>query len=506
MRDASRWSGTIWTVVGLALLVESQSQATAACRSTCTEELRICRRGCAEARAPARRSCVQGCRDRSTCAAPGAVIRTVAYTVTQCRQYPQAVSGSERLVVRRGNCDPVTVMELPPVGPIATSYPGCRIYGDYRIGRGALSVMLFQRLGVLADGSGIIVEITDDYAFPLGLSGEPPEEGLFFIRLDGTTQYLGPPVGLPILVPTPVDGSPVYQIQSANFGANPVLRQFAYVGLGPGPTGDDAPQVFVLDPDTGRRTQVTHLPAAASGIRNTCCPFFVDKRTIIFRNGAADGLWTVETDGSGLRPVPGFTAIDGTLVTNFAITAGHGNAFAFRLRGEPVRRYGPLDTIAEIFLVDGKRVLQLTDWGYPDTGTDATLDFGRAVFSSSADPLGENPAGVCQFFSVNLLGSGVRQLTHFPDDGRAKLGCLRIDAGSSCRISALYEDPRTGAVPFVSSCDPLGRNPNGEQLFAMRRDGSGLRQITAFRGVEEPSPGVVQVEMAGSVAFSALIR
>jgi hypothetical protein len=40
----------------------------------------------------------------------------------------------------------------------------------------------------------------------------------------------------------------------------------------------------------------------------------------------------------------------------------------------------------------------------------------------------------------------------------------------------------------------------------MRRDGSGLRQITAFRGVERFPDGAVQVEMAGSAAFSAVIH
>jgi hypothetical protein len=33
----------------------------------------------------------------------------------------------------------------------------------------------------------------------------------------------------------------------------------------------------------------------------------------------------------------------------------------------------------------------------------------------------------------------------------------------------------TKAVVFQSSCDPLGANHYGGQLFAMRADGSGLR-------------------------------
>lgn len=45
-------------------------------------------------------------------------------------------------------------------------------------------------------------------------------------------------------------------------------------------------------------------------------------------------------------------------------------------------------------------------------------------------------------------------------------------------------DPVTGTVVFPSDCDPLGRNPFGYQMFAMRPDGSGLRQLTNARGRE----------------------
>lgn len=438
------------------------------------------------------------------------MIDTIAYTVDQCRQDAQGrYSGTEKLVIRRGNCDPVTVMELPPVENVLLPIEGCRMYGDFRIGKGSLGVQRFQRLGVLADGSGVVVEITDDYAFKeLGLTPEPANEGLFLIRPDGTkTKYLGPPVGLPIFVWQPSGLSPVTQVQAPNFTTNPRLRQLAFVGRGPGPSGEDASQVFVLDVDTGNRTQVTHLPAAPDPLVDTCCPFFFDERTILFRNGATNELWEVGTDGSDFHRVPTSPTIGGTIVTSFNVSGGRGSAFALFIPQEPVRRYSELDNrIVEVLLIDGKRQLQLTNFGYPDTGTDATVDFGRAVFTASADPLGENPAGMCQFFSVSVLGAGLRQLTHFPDDGRQKLGCMNVGPLASCRVGALAEDPRTGAIPFVSSCDPVGRNPDGEQLFTMRRDGSGLRQITAFRGVERFPDGAVEVEMAGSAAFSAVIH
>jgi hypothetical protein len=62
----------------------------------------------------------------------------------------------------------------------------------------------------------------------------------------------------------------------------------------------------------------------------------------------------------------------------------------------------------------------------------------------------------------------------------------------------------TKAVVFDSSCDPLDANPNGGQLFAMRPDGRGLRQLTDAAGITT-NPGVsVSVELPGPFAYSAV--
>jgi hypothetical protein len=52
---------------------------------------------------------------------------------------------------------------------------------------------------------------------------------------------------------------------------------------------------------------------------------------------------------------------------------------------------------------------------------------------------------------------------------------------------------RTDARFRTSGNDPLGRNPNGLQLFAMQPDGSGLRQLTDARGVFRDH-GALEVE------------
>jgi hypothetical protein len=62
----------------------------------------------------------------------------------------------------------------------------------------------------------------------------------------------------------------------------------------------------------------------------------------------------------------------------------------------------------------------------------------------------------------------------------------------------------TRTVVFDSSCDPFGANPAGHQAFAMRPDGSGLRQLTAAPGFAEEASGAVAADHVGQVATSGM--
>ena len=73
--------------------------------------------------------------------------------------------------------------------------------------------------------------------------------------------------------------------------------------------------------------------------------------------------------------------------------------------------------------------------------------------------------------------------------------------GGPANISALFLDPITGTVLFQSSCEPVGANPFGEQLFAMRPDGTGLRQLTNARGMTTDPDGTIHVELPGPSAY-----
>jgi len=61
----------------------------------------------------------------------------------------------------------------------------------------------------------------------------------------------------------------------------------------------------------------------------------------------------------------------------------------------------------------------------------------------------------------------------------------------------------TKAVVFDSGCDPLSTNSYGIQVFAMRPDGSGLRQLTDTAGFTTNPDGSIRVELPGPFGYSA---
>ena len=83
------------------------------------------------------------------------------------------------------------------------------------------------------------------------------------------------------------------------------------------------------------------------------------------------------------------------------------------------------------------------------------------------------------------------------------LGC--VFAFPTCGIDNISTaaDQVTGTVLFSASCDPVGANPFGEQLFAMRPDGTGLRQLTNARGLTIDPDGTVHVELPGPFAYTS---
>jgi hypothetical protein len=116
--------------------------------------------------------------------------------------------------------------------------------------------------------------------------------------------------------------------------------------------------------------------------------------------------------------------------------------------------------------------------------------------------LGTNPSGTCQLFSIDRLGSGLRQLTNFREIDDSVAGCAGAPLGLGCSVfGPLWQDPGSRAVLFHSNCDPFGTNPNGGQVFAIQPDGSGLRQLTDSRGLVKEGPGAYTGELPGPWAY-----
>src|SRR4029453_1062033 len=212
-------------IVGLSLATPRGS-AAAACPSTCTQQLAECKRSC-PGDGQGRRDCRGACAERSTCTAPGASIRTLAYVVTACRQDPQGlVSVTQKLVIRRGNCDPVTVMEVATPTPVPDPFlPGsCRVLGRSRRGDGSVAVGVFQPMAGLPDGSGVVFEVTKQLRLDRAAPPEPPAEGIFFVRADGRSppRRVGDASRFPTLLAVADPNSPV-GVSFVSPGGNPFV-------------------------------------------------------------------------------------------------------------------------------------------------------------------------------------------------------------------------------------------------------------------------------------------
>src|SRR5262249_11193762 len=430
-----------------------------------------------------------------------AAIRTLAYLVNECHTDAMGfLSAHAALRIRRGDHDSITVLDFPPGGPPVPDPLGtCRAVGESRFGWAAVVGGGLERLGVSPDGSGVVYEVTYDTAVLTTVPPFPVQQGIFFVRADGSgRRYLGPASRDPSFrtFPDPFGRFFFYVNAATTIPFSPNGRRIAFTDLGPGHKGEEAVQIVVLDLATGQRTQVTHLPVSlppAPSVFPTGYPQFIGNETIRFFTFAdPDGsnpqhdatAFTVRINGSRLGHIPTPVAAPGSrVIPIFGVARPASNVFALRVPGEtPVNGLPgpagpsasaaatpPFDTTSEIFVQDGKNLLQLTDFHRVDTGNAfPSVTPGRAFFTASADPLGTNdprggnPSGNCQIFSIDTRGGGLRQITHFNAASpvpTTELGCYLITP-PECPVGLqlAIQDPVTKAVVFDSSCDPLGAN------------------------------------------------
>ena len=487
------------------LLAATRGSAVAVCPSACASQLAECKRACPGG-GQERRDCRAACAEPSTCTAPGARIRTLAYVMSECTTDAFGRSSVEqRLLIRRGNCDPVLVMQAGPSTPMPNLSDVCRRLGVDRTGIGFLTgppprVGVFQNAAVLPDGSGVIFDVTKQFSQIPALTPEPPEEGIFFVRADGTgLRPLGPPSRAPSF------------LGQFRWAASPDGRTIAFIDVGPSRAGYEAPQIFLLDVASGERRQITHqthvanMPKADPGV---WFPAFLDARTVGFyvgSTGVGDFMaFQVKTDGGDEVPIPPIITAPGAhIVSQFGIAGSDPHEVVGLYPDRPAVNGG---FVREVFRVDGRYVLQLTAFNRRDTssggeGARGVFVRDRFVFSASANLRGKNPHEICQLFSIGAFADHLRQLTHLPWDGRGSGSCIYAPPGCGILNTSTAVDQFSGTLLFSSSCDPVGANPYGSQIFAMRPDGTGLRQLTNARGMTTDPDGTVHVEIAGPFAY-----
>jgi hypothetical protein len=315
------------------------------------------------------------------------------------------------------------------------------------------------------------------------------------------------------------------------WSASPDSRRIAFIDNGPDDSGTVEPQVWLLELPQGARRQITrqsHPPNYPGYDSGVIAPNFLNARTIGFYSGQLDShdpateftAYQVEIGGREpiTRHLPAILIPGGGghVVSAFGVTGTHPSGALGFLTDRQSKDNPGLYVPRELFLVDGKQILQLSNFGRSDTNPGgghwqgALLD-GHFFFLASANtpskdhPEGENPDGICQMFSVDTRGDEPRQVTHF----RANRPVVSPDAcrdggiNSGCGIfwTSPSVDRVTHTVVFSSNCDPFGTNPYGEQIYAMGPDGSGLRQLTSARGRTTDPDGTLHVELAGPFAY-----
>src|SRR5262249_32915501 len=145
-----------------------------------------------------------------------------------------------------------------------------------------------------------------------------------------------------------------------SFSFSPNGKFVGFTDMGPGP-GGDAPQAFVLNVESGLRTQVTHLPPSSfTGLDATAFGSFVDNQSILFGtfsnldglnpnaqllllianidDGHLTTLPVVAVSGGGLIPLPS--------ITGAQRTASIGLLYDVR----PVNPMPGFDLVREVFL------------------------------------------------------------------------------------------------------------------------------------------------------------
>jgi hypothetical protein len=354
----------------------------------------------------------------------------------------------------------VVELEFPPVAGIGLDLE----LGRNRNGKIFLLVSALQQLGVSPDGERVVFEVTDDFSATNTHSLAPEAEGIFSVDADGSglrriasaSRYSNFNIS---------SADPVYRFSTDG-------RTIGFTDLGPGPDGEDVPQIVLLDLASGVRTQVTHLPRSdyMAGPE-----FFTDGRLGFLATGIGENIYYTAPDGSGhlpaLRDLPGG-------VFRFQITGQRPNCC------HPDR--APVNT-TDFGIVRKSRLTapaRQVNFNREDTARFGTTRALTASVSSSrlrstwAKIRGDLPAALGQFARWRHPAAHA-----FLQDRRSPWGgALVTDAQDGLELCQRRHRRAHWMFILDSTCDPFGTTPYGEQIYDIRPDGTGLRQLTHTQG------------------------
>jgi hypothetical protein len=441
--------------------------------------------------------------------------RTIAWVNTTCRTDANGLVGHQEIYVQRGERE-ATVVSRGAIGPVPDPLGLCRAFAEGHDGIVSLLAGAYTAVAVSPDGNHVAFELNDAFSLlaPGVLTNE--DDGIYLVRADGTERVrLAPPNRVPVY------RQPGFDLNPNGIVFSPDGRYIVYSDLGPADDGSVDAQLWSLRIADRKTTQLTRLARHAGGTVPLGYWFhFADERTVgMFTldyyapdepgydpgyGGRRQEFYSVSVDGRRFQKLSPVLGPNGQVIPQFGVTRHRPAAAGLILDGTADNPMNGIIAPRELFVARGRNVLQLTHFNRVDVGnTDPVVSANgqHVYFAASADPFGCNPTNNCQTFSIDTLGGHLRQLTAIAV-GTPNDGCF----GPRCRVVPFAQDAVTGTVLLNTACDPFGTNVNGNNVFAIRPDGSGLRQITHARGLVVDTPDVVEVELPGPGAYQRTLQ
>lgn len=388
------------------------------------------------------------------------VMRRDGTAVTQLTNESAVNGGSVAAAVLSGNGNLIAF--LANTDPLGTnSSHQTQLFVIRRDGTGLLQLTStttgsFGGVEISDDGTRIVFIHTADL---VGTNADLSSE-LFAINGDGT--------GLRQL--TAQSGFSISNPSLAGGGTRIAFQSDADLVLGQNPNHRD--EIFAIDwVGTGLR-QVTHTTALIGTPAAQFPSITDDGQSIVFHSNHVAGftnidsnyeIWRIRFDGTGLRALTSTAISVGCVLPKIA---GGGGRVAFYSLATLTGGSNP-DGNPELNVIDGNggaiRQLSNTTYGFVNT-PEITADGRRVVFNSDGNLLGGDGDRGGELYRIDPDGGAVVQLTTLSSGGADN--------------PAIADDGQL--IVFDADANPTGGNLDASrELFSIRADGTNIRQLTS---------------------------